>query len=120
MTIEQTVEIPASHRVVIEFPKEIPVGKTRVAIILSPGLNDAQTSAEFGLMPEYIESLCMPKPNNGITPAEALKNLLGCRLNSGDTMDAYMERHWADNDLERAIELRREKEREQYRWRTQD
>lgn len=32
MTIEQTVEIPANHRLTIEVPPEIPEGKTRVII----------------------------------------------------------------------------------------
>jgi hypothetical protein len=32
MTIEQTVEIPADHRLIIEVPREIPEGKTRVII----------------------------------------------------------------------------------------
>jgi hypothetical protein len=36
--------------------------------------------------------------------AEALDNLFGCCKDSGDTLDAYMERHWKDNDLERAGE----------------
>jgi hypothetical protein len=44
--------------------------------------------------------------------AQALRDLFGCCKGSGDTLDAYMERHWADNDLERAIELRCEKERD--------
>ncbi|MHC6204516.1 hypothetical protein ACYULU_15155 [Breznakiellaceae bacterium SP9] len=67
MTIEQTVEIPASRRLVIEVPQE----KTA-----------------------------------------SLENIIGCCANTGDSLDAYMERHWADNDMERAIELRRKTERE--------
>jgi hypothetical protein len=46
---------------------------------------------------------------------EALENLFGCCANTGDTLDAYMERHWADNDLERSIELGRAQERENSR-----
>jgi hypothetical protein len=34
MTIEQTVEIPANHRLVLEVPPEIPVGKAKAAITL--------------------------------------------------------------------------------------
>jgi hypothetical protein len=30
MTIEQTVEIPASRRITFEVPPEIPIGRTRV------------------------------------------------------------------------------------------
>jgi len=31
MTIEQTVEVPASHRLTIDVPREIPVGRTIIA-----------------------------------------------------------------------------------------
>ena len=38
MTITQTVDIPADHRVFFEFlaPREIPAGKTRVEVKLTP------------------------------------------------------------------------------------
>jgi len=38
MIIEQTVEIPADHRVFFEFlaPKEIPVGKARLELKVTP------------------------------------------------------------------------------------
>jgi hypothetical protein len=32
MTIEQTIEIPDSHRVYVDIPPHIPVGKARIAI----------------------------------------------------------------------------------------
>ena len=32
MTIEQTVEIPASRRLTLEIPEEVPVGRARVLI----------------------------------------------------------------------------------------
>jgi hypothetical protein len=40
MTITQTVEIPASHRVFFEFmaPKEIPTGPARVEVKVTPVL----------------------------------------------------------------------------------
>ena len=36
MTIEQTVEIPVSHRIFLDLPPEFPVGKARVEIRVSP------------------------------------------------------------------------------------
>jgi len=38
MTIEQTIEVPADHRVFFEFlaPREIPAGKTKVEMKLTP------------------------------------------------------------------------------------
>jgi len=32
MTITQTVEIPANHRLIIDVPREIPAGRTQVVI----------------------------------------------------------------------------------------
>ncbi|MFP3042921.1 hypothetical protein LQZ19_13970 [Treponema primitia] len=32
MTIEQTIEIPASRRIYIDLPSQIPAGKARIAI----------------------------------------------------------------------------------------
>jgi hypothetical protein len=36
MTIEQTVEIPADHRLILEVPREIPAGRTRVELKFTP------------------------------------------------------------------------------------
>jgi hypothetical protein len=33
MTIEQTVEIPASHRLIIDLPAEIPAGRARITVV---------------------------------------------------------------------------------------
>ncbi|GHV24739.1 hypothetical protein AGMMS4952_00920 [Spirochaetia bacterium] len=36
MTIEQTVDIPVDHRLTLEIPREIPAGKTMLALTLIP------------------------------------------------------------------------------------
>jgi hypothetical protein len=36
MTIEQTVDIPADHRLTLEIPREIPTGRTILALTLIP------------------------------------------------------------------------------------
>jgi hypothetical protein len=36
MTIEQTVEIPASRRVTFDLPSTFPVGKAKVALVVYP------------------------------------------------------------------------------------
>ena len=36
MTIEQTVEIPANHRLVLDLPREIPQGKARFTATVTP------------------------------------------------------------------------------------
>jgi hypothetical protein len=33
MTIEQTVEIPASHRLYLDLPSDVPIGKAKVTIV---------------------------------------------------------------------------------------
>jgi hypothetical protein len=118
MTIEQTVEIPQNHVVTfkIEVPKELPAGTSARILITIPRHPHAMECPP--LTPLYLKSLCAPKPQNGLKPEEALENMFGCSAGSGDTLDAYMERRRADNDLERAIEHRREKEREHFRRRT--
>jgi hypothetical protein len=106
MTITQTIEIPANRRVTIEIPKEIPVGTADVIIFprtiakITPGNNTAITQ----LTPEYLKSLCAPKPVNGLSPHEALERMWGCCADSGDTMDAFLERKHADKKLEFSID----------------
>jgi hypothetical protein len=36
MTIEQTVEIPASRRVIFDLPSTFPVGKAKAALVVYP------------------------------------------------------------------------------------
>ena len=35
MTIEQTVEIPANHRLTIDVPREVPAGKAKMELIFT-------------------------------------------------------------------------------------
>jgi hypothetical protein len=55
MTIEQTVEIPADHRLTIEVPREVPAGKVRVVIRFSDPEVPARdpTGADIKLAPSY-------------------------------------------------------------------
>ena len=74
MTIEQTIEVPASHRVTFEVPPQIPAGKAR--ILVTP-----------------IEE-----------PPKAEVSLLSLRgIDKGrDTLDAYFARKRADKAKEDA------------------
>ncbi|MDR0720060.1 MAG: hypothetical protein LBF78_10530 [Treponema sp.] len=36
MTIEQTVEIPPDHRLTIDVPREIPAGRAKLTVSISP------------------------------------------------------------------------------------
>ena len=80
MTVTQTVDIPADHRVFFEFlaPQEIPAGKTRVEMKLTPvvekqtdrrspdrGSNEPALSAEGEMSPvdALSEILSRPSPH---------------------------------------------------------
>ena len=41
MTIEQTIEIPASHRVFLDLPPELPAGKAKITITPQTGKQTA-------------------------------------------------------------------------------
>ena len=66
MTITQTVDIPADHRVFFEFlaPREIPAGKTRVEMKLTPVVEKQtdQQSAEPAL--KSADEGASPHPNS--------------------------------------------------------
>jgi hypothetical protein len=65
MTIEQTVEIPADHRLTLEVPREIPAGRAILTFTLVPAADKNVSS---------------------------LRSLMG--IDKGrDTMEAYFKRH---------------------------
>jgi len=47
MTITQTVEIPADHRVFFDFPIEIPVGKARIELKVIPFVKKDEKPVSF-------------------------------------------------------------------------
>jgi len=47
MTIEQTIEIPASHRIFLDLPPELPVGRTKVELTFT-SLGGAQQAEVRG------------------------------------------------------------------------
>ena len=61
MTITQTVDIPADHRVFFEFlaPREIPAGKTRVEVKLTPVVEKRADRRS-----ESAEGEASPHPNS--------------------------------------------------------
>ena len=75
MTIEQTVEIPASHRITIDLPPELPAGKAKVELTITPET--------------------MPKEKT-VRPLASFAGIDKGR----DTMDAYFARKRADKERE--------------------
>jgi hypothetical protein len=94
MTIQQTIKIPADRRVQFEFlaPQEIPLGVVEVAITFNGS----------------------PKPRTAAS-GKGWRSLRGLYKDTGDTLDAYLERHHAENELERELEEPHLKEREQFK-----
>jgi hypothetical protein len=83
MVIEQTVEIPANHRVSIEVPSFIPEGKATI---------------KFSVIP------------SGSPPrkAKSWRSFRGIFKDSGDTVADFLERMRADRELEDEIDKRRQ------------
>jgi hypothetical protein len=98
MTIEQTIEIPVSHRVTLDVPQEVPEGKVKVAF--SP-LSDA---AGENFFPHKLPGTMIFSPDKkpGMTPQEATDRMCGMLKGSKFTVDALLE--------ERRRDLEREKE----------
>ena len=50
MTIEQTVEIPANHRLTIDVPREVPAGRTILSFTPAAGSDRKPISRYFGIV----------------------------------------------------------------------
>jgi hypothetical protein len=64
MTVEQTIEVPASHRIFLDLPPELPVGKTKVELIFTP-LSDAPHTGSNGkirLTRQMIDEMLQREP----------------------------------------------------------
>jgi len=75
MTIEQTINVPASRRIFLDLPSDLPTGKAKI---------------ELTIIPEYSQAGKSVRP---------LKSLLGIDKNL-DTMDAYFARKRAEKEKE--------------------
>jgi hypothetical protein len=91
MTIEQTITIPkATKQLTVDLPQPVPEGTATFRLEWA----DAHPKSKKELAAEAIEALC--------------------GLYAGvDTLDAYMERHHAENEYEEEIEERAQDMREQ-------
>jgi hypothetical protein len=116
MTTSRTIDIPADHRVTLELPPDLPIGKAKIEFTIKP-----DTPKEFNLTKDkkYLEWIfgksidqiseeeikCLeytmgynndPKYKREVPPLESLRG-----INKGlDTMDAYFERKRADKAKE--------------------
>jgi hypothetical protein len=77
MTIEQTVEIPASHKLYLDIPGNIPVGKAKVTIV------------------PFAEPPAKPAPN----PYEAIEQAAGFAKKLGSTLTVDKFLRWNEEDI---------------------
>jgi hypothetical protein len=63
MTIEQTIEVPPSHRIFLDLPPELPVGKAKVELIFTP-LSDTpqKSSGKIRLTKQMIDEMLQNSP----------------------------------------------------------
>jgi hypothetical protein len=84
MTIEQTIEVPASHRLVLDLPFHIPMGRVKITVTSE---REAANEDRGGLQ---------------ISPAEALEMACGIAKGSGFTSERLFEMRRNDRELETA------------------
>jgi hypothetical protein len=102
MTLQQTVEIPADHRLFIDVPQEIPAGTATFRLEwIKPPVEPKKDSAHCSNASDLTVSA--PADTTIGSAEEAIEAL--CGLYAGiDTLDAYMERHHAENRYEEELE----------------
>ena len=62
MIIEQTIEIPPNHRLVLDLPLELPVGKAKMKLIVTPekGESVARGKSAFGCLHRFADPARIP------------------------------------------------------------
>ena len=86
MTITQTVDIPADRRLVIDVPREIPVGeKARVEISIQAKITKNQLNSKI----EHVRQLLRKEMSKNRTSA--------IMAESGDGWEAYVRERYAES-----------------------
>jgi hypothetical protein len=86
MTIEQTIDVPASRRLILEIPPEIPVGK--VILTFTPAQDDSPADALERDPPPKDETEFLLRPPNRDGLLQAAANVeKGQNLIFFDTLD---------------------------------
>ena len=90
ITIEQTVEIPANHRLTIDVPREVPAGRAKVALTFSPllGVHRMECSEKIRLSRPMVDELLA---------GEALQSLTGI-LRNDTSAEAIREERLGKHD----------------------
>jgi hypothetical protein len=107
MVIEQTVEIPADHRLVIEVPNGFPAGKATLRLI--------ENSADETKNAFKRRVLSQPKTIDREKAEAARLRLRGMFKTDGHDVERFLEWKQSERAAEYAIEQREDEERK--RWR---
>ena len=96
MTVTQTVEIPASHRLVIDVPREIPTGQT--VLVFKPVAEASACMTAQGAMDRGLGF----GGGSRIDPAEAVERCSGImqRLGFSFSSDDFLAMRRQDKELE--------------------
>ena len=62
MTIEQTIDIPPNRRLVFDLPFELPVGRARVELTVTPEKREhfKNVKTTFGCLHQFADPLKIP------------------------------------------------------------
>jgi hypothetical protein len=107
MVIEQTVEIPADRRLVVEVPNGFPTGKATLRLI-------EQTTEETKSAFKY-RVLSQPKKIKWEQAEAARLRLRGMFKTDGHDVDRFINWKQSERDIEYVIEQREAEERKQWR-----
>jgi hypothetical protein len=91
MTIEQTVDIPADHRLLIEVPREVPAG--RAILTFTPANGASASTAESGEQGNPAAIAAIPEASRGNSADPAFRNAI-----------RSLQGAWKDNPWENCIE----------------
>jgi hypothetical protein len=107
MTIEQTVEIPADHRLFIDVPAEIPAGKALVRLIPLDTVDENRTN-------ERIRVIFQPKKIDREKAEAAHTRMRGMFKTDGHDVERFLAWKQSEGELEREINDRQRRESEKY------
>jgi hypothetical protein len=104
MMIERTVEIPADHRLLIDVPADIPVGKAWFRLV---PLSERRTTAMDALLP--------PKKIDREKADAALERMCGMFKTDGHDVERFLAWKQSERELECEIDERQRRESEKWR-----
>ena len=102
MTIEQTVEIPANHRLVIDVPREVPAGKATItfAPVSKDTDNDPLPIGECPICAAHRDPVTGEEQFNAKTAASLRESMAMARGEIPSTLRGFktVEEMWEDLD----------------------